>query len=235
MDLFERQWQTYRSVVDHDWMEHRAVAAACGDTLAAWLADHPECHGRAHLLDLGCGDLAQMSAVFAGLPLGSYCGVDITAQVLPAARAALGPVPFTAEFHRADVMSFVAADGPAFDLVHAALVLHHLTDSEKETFLTALRRRIDPDGLFVWADVFREPGESVPEYAVRYAGRIRNDWTALDAADREALVTHMSTYDFPADRDAVVDMARRCGWHWRWIWQGTHRAEAVAVLTPVTS
>lgn len=28
MDLFERQWQTYRSVVDHDWMEHRGITAA---------------------------------------------------------------------------------------------------------------------------------------------------------------------------------------------------------------
>lgn len=235
MDLFERRWQTYRSVVDHDWMEHRGLAGACDGALTAWLVAHPERQGRAHLLDLGCGDLAQMSAVFAGLPLGSYCGVDITAEVLPAARAALGPVPFTAEFHRTDVMSFVDAEGPAFDLVHAALVLHHLSDTEKADFLTALRRRIHPDGLFVWADVFRDPGESVPEYAARYATRIRGDWTALDHEAREALVTHMSTCDFPAERDEVVDMARRCGWHWRWVWQGTHRAEAVAVLTPANS
>lgn len=31
----------------------------------------------------------------------------------------------------------------------------------------------------------------------------------------------------------LFDMARRCGWHW--VWQGTHRAEAVAVLTPADS
>jgi hypothetical protein len=30
-------------------------------------------------------------------------------------------------------------------------------------------------------------------------------------------------------------MARRCGWHLHWVWQGTHRAEAVAVLTPADS
>ena len=29
MDLFEQQWQTYRSVIENDWMEHRGVTAAC--------------------------------------------------------------------------------------------------------------------------------------------------------------------------------------------------------------
>ena len=37
MDLFERQWQTYRSVVDHDWMEHRDMSAACSDALRTWM------------------------------------------------------------------------------------------------------------------------------------------------------------------------------------------------------
>lgn len=232
MDLFEQRWQTYRSVVDHDWMEHRGLAGACEAALTAWFTDHPDRRGRARLLDLGCGDLAQMAPVFRTLPLGDYVGVDITEQVLASARAALGPVHFTAEFHHADVRTFAETPGAAFDLVHAALVLHHLADAEKEEFLTALRRRIHPEGAFLWADVFREPGESVPEYASRYAARIRRDWTTLDHESREALVTHMSTCDFPADRAAIVETAQRCGWHLRWIWQGTHRAEAVAMLTP---
>jgi hypothetical protein len=28
MDFFDRQWRSYRAIVDHDLMEHRAVAAA---------------------------------------------------------------------------------------------------------------------------------------------------------------------------------------------------------------
>ena len=42
----------------------------------------------------------------------------------------------------------------------------------------------------------------------------------------------MSTFDFPADRDAIVTTAQQAGWNWRWLWQGYHQAEAVVLLTP---
>lgn len=231
MDLFERQWDTYRSIVDHDWMEHRGLTEASANALRSWCARHPERDGKARLLDLGCGDLALMGPVFAALPLGSYAGVDLTEQVLPLARAALGTVPFAVEFHHADVSDFIG-DQHDVDLVHAALVLHHLDDEQKLTFLSGLRRVVRPDAAFVWADVFREPGESRADYVSRYAARIRRDWRAIDEDPREAIVTHMSTFDFPADRDAVVSMAEQAGWSWQWLWHGSHLAEAVALLTP---
>ena len=51
MDLFEQRWQTYRSVIENDWMEHRGVTAACSSALQAWMAQHPERHRQARLLD----------------------------------------------------------------------------------------------------------------------------------------------------------------------------------------
>lgn len=229
-DLFERQWQTYRSVVDHDWMEHRGVTDACAAALRDWMSEHPDRRGTARLLDLGCGDLALMAPVLRGLALGAYVGVDLTEQVLPLARAALGTASFPAEFHHGDLRHIPGKE--PFDLVHACFVLHHLPDEEKVGFLSDLRGRVRPDGAFLWADVFREPGESLAGYAQRYAARIRGGWLALDAGERESIVTHMSTFDFPADREAVVEMAGAAGWRWRWLWHGRHGAEAVAVLTP---
>jgi len=232
MDLFERQWQTYRSVVDNDWMEHGGITAATQEALETWFNQHPARHDSARLLDLGCGDLAHMAPVFRALPLGAYVGVDLTEQVLPMARAALGPTAFSVDFVHADLRAAVDAGDEAFDLVHASLVLHHLPDDEKVAFLAALRPHLSPDGIVVWADVFREPGESRSDYVERYAVRIRRDWRAIDEDAREAIVTHMSTYDFPADREAIVKAAERAGWDWRWLWQGHYQAEAVALLTP---
>lgn len=232
VDLFERQWQDYRAVVDNDWMEHDGLTVACAGALQEWVAAHPERSGHARLLDLGCGDLAQMGPAFAALPLKTYVGVDLTEQVLPMAREALGPVPFEAEFHHADITAFVRQPGEAFDLVHASLVVHHLDDDAKASFLSALRPRVRDDGAFVWADVFREPGESRADFVARYAARIRGSWDALSDDGREAILTHMSTYDFPADRKAIVDAAELAGWQWTWLWQGSHRAEAVALLRP---
>jgi trans-aconitate methyltransferase len=67
MDLFEKQWASYRAVVEHDLMEHQAVADA---TAAA-----PQ------LVDLGCGDLALLAPLLRRLPLGSYTGLDLTPAV----------------------------------------------------------------------------------------------------------------------------------------------------------
>ncbi len=232
MDFFERQWQTYRAIVDHDWMEHRGITTAATDALRSWMAEHPEREGKARLLDLGCGDLALMGPVFGGLRLGSYAGVDLTEQVLPLARVAMGRAPFEMTFHHGDVSTFIATQHDV-DLVHASLVLHHLSDDEKAVFLADLRRAVRPDGAFVWADVFREPDETRQHYVARYADRIRRDWSAIDDDAREAIVTHMSTFDFPADREAIVAAAKQAGWDFEWLWQGHHQAEAVALLRPV--
>lgn len=232
VDLFERQWQAYRAVIDHDWMEHAGSTAACAEALHRWAVDHPERSGKARLLDLGCGDLALMGPAFGALPLKSYVGVDLTEQVLPMARAALGPVPFDVEFRHGEISEFVESAGEPFDLVHAAMVVHHLDDDAKAEFLASLRPRVRDDGAFIWADVFRDPGESRADYLARYTARIRRIWTGIDDDAREAIVTHVNTYDFPADREAIVAAATRAGWNWQWLWQGSHRAEAVAVLTP---
>lgn len=231
MEFFERQWRTYREIVDHDWMEHRGITTAATEALRSWMAQHPERRGKARLLDLGCGDLALMGPVFGGLELGSYVGVDLTEQALPLARVALGRSPFDITFHHADVRTFIATQRDV-DLVHASLVLHHLSDDEKAVFLAELRLAVQPEGAFIWADVFREPNEERAEYVSRYASRIRRDWSAIDDDDREAIVTHMGTFDFPADREAIIATARDAGWKWQWLWTGRHQAEAVAVLTP---
>lgn len=231
MEFFERQWRTYREVVDHDWMEHRGITTAATEALRSWMQQHPERRGKARLLDLGCGDLALMGPVFGGLELGSYVGVDLTEQVLPLARAALGRSPFDISLHHTDARAFIATQHDV-DLVHASLVLHHLRDEDKAVFLAELRRVVQPQGAFVWADVFREPGETRADFVSRYAERIRRDWTAVGKDDREAIITHVTSFDYPADREEIVVAAGRAGWDWQWLWQGHHRAEAVALLTP---
>ncbi|NDF63523.1 MAG: SAM-dependent methyltransferase, partial [Synechococcaceae bacterium WBB_3_034] len=58
MDFFERQWTSYRAIVEHDLMEHRAVANATATAIQSWLDARPDAAPAPDLLDLGCGDLA---------------------------------------------------------------------------------------------------------------------------------------------------------------------------------
>jgi len=240
MDFFERQWSSYRAIVEHDLMEHRAVASATAAAIDNWLAARPADAGAPHLVDLGCGDLALLAPLLQRLPLGSYTGLDLAAVVLPLAQQALGPVPYPCHWLEGDLLAWAQGQlasgsaGPSADIIHSAYAIHHLDDAAKVTFLQAARSRISPHGLFLWVDVFREPGESCEAYIARYRQRIAAGWHQLTQEQQEHVTSHLSSYDIPADREAIATAARAAGWQWRWAWQGGHQAEAMAVLTHST-
>jgi len=233
MDFFDRQWSSYRAIVEHDLMEHQAVAAATAAAIERWLT---ACGGDAPaptMVDLGCGDLALLAPLLRRLPLGSYTGLDLAAMVLPLAQAALGAVPYPARWQEGDLLAWAQESAAqSADILHSAFAIHHLDDGGKARFLRAARRRISPDGLFLWVDVFREPGECRTAYIARYVERIQAGWQPLTPEQQEHVISHLSRFDIPADRDAIAATARACGWSWHWAWQGSHNAEAMAVLTP---
>ena len=94
MDLFNRQWSTYRQIVDHDLMEHRALSAELAKSLNSYLqqrqakAEAGAINGNPNLamVDLGCGDLALLAPLLRQLPLSSYPGLDLSPQALPLAN-----------------------------------------------------------------------------------------------------------------------------------------------------
>jgi len=235
MDFFDRQWSTYRRVVDHDLMEHRALTAATAGAINDWLAARPAGAPTAHMVDLGCGDLGLLAPVLRHLPLGSYLGLDLSDPVLPRAAAALGPVSYPCQWRQQDLLAWAEAEPEPepVDLLHSAFALHHLSDDDKARFLELCRRHLSPDGLLLWADVFREPGEAREAYVARYVERIRSGWTPLEPEQRQQVIDHLSQFDNPADRDVIQHTAEACGWRWQWLWRGRHRAEALAALTPV--
>jgi len=241
MDLFERQWSSYRAIVEHDLMEHRAVAAATASAIDGWLAQRTAGAPAPQLVDLGCGDLALLAPLLQRLLLGSYTGLDQAPVVLPLAQATLGAVPYPTHWLTGDLLAWAqgqlgspdnAALAGSTDLLHSAFAIHHLDDPAKQSFLAAARRRISSDGLFLWVDMFREPGESRAAYLRRYGHRIRSSWPQLNSEQQEHVISHVSSFDIPADRTAIAAIAQASGWHWQWAWQGRHNAEAMALLTP---
>ena len=234
MDLFEKQWASYRAVVEHDLMEHRALTAATAAVLDGWLERRPASAAAPGLVDLGCGDLALLAPLLRRLPLGAYTGLDLTPAVLPLAAAALGKVPYPTHWQEGELLAWAcdpAASEPV-PIVHSAFALHHLSDGQKAEFLAAARRRISADGLLLWADVFREPNETLAAYRQRYSRRINLSWGALTPEQQGQVIDHLSRFDMPAERGAIELAAAAAGWNWQWVWQGRHQAEALAMLTP---
>lgn len=234
MSLFEQQWQTYRTVLDHDSMEHRAVADATAAAFRSWFDQRRDKLSSVALVDLGCGDLAHLAPLFRSLPLSSYIGLDLAASVLPLAERQMGQAGFPCHWIQGDLLDWAQekAEAPV-DLIHSAFAIHHLSDPDKVCFLKAARRRIADDGLFVWTDVFQKEHESRDHYLERYASRVQH-WPGLSGEQRDAVVDHMRRCDLPARRGWIESVAADSGWTWTWAWNGQHCAEAVGVLQPIS-
>ena len=235
MTLFDQQWQTYRTVLDHDSMEHQAVADATAGALWSWCDQRGELGTSVILVDLGCGDLAHLAPLFRSLPLRAYTGLDLAASVLPLAERQMGATEFPCYWVCGDLLEWAeeVAESPV-DLIHSAFAIHHLSDPGKIRFLKGARRRIDERGLLVWADVFQEANETREAYLSRYVARVRQ-WPGLTEEQRNAVIDHMRQHDWPARREWIESVAADCGWSLTWAWRGQHRAEATALLRPCPS
>ena len=132
MDLFQQQWATYRAVLDHDLMEHQAMSAACGQQLRQCCAEA----GAPSLVDLGCGDLALLAPPLRELPLADYTGLDLCAEVLPLAQAAVEGAPYPQRWIAGDLLGWACdPGGAAVDVIHSSYAVHHLQDAEKAQWL----------------------------------------------------------------------------------------------------
>jgi cyclopropane fatty-acyl-phospholipid synthase-like methyltransferase len=232
MTLFEQQWQTYRTVLDHDSMEHNAVTEAAAVVFRSWCDQRPDLATAADLVDLGCGDLAHLAPLFRSLPLRTYTGLDRAASVLHLAQRQMGKAGFPCHWICGDLLDWSQQEAEgSVDLIHSAFAIHHLSDPEKVRFLEGARRRIADDGLMIWADVFQEEHESRVRYLERYVSRVRQ-WPGLSGEQRDAVVAHMRQCDWPARRGWIESVAADCGWSLTWAWRGRHRAEALALLRP---
>ncbi len=228
LDFFERSWDVYHRIVADDLMEHAGLFTALDQRLQQFL----EGWGTAPLTmaDLACGDLTTLAPLLRRLPLDRFTGVDASASVLALARERLAEMVFPCDWVLDDLLRWSGQPGERFALVTCLYGLHHLADADKRRFLASVPQRLEPGGLLVIADIFREPGESRRDYLQRYVRRIRDQWQTLDPSLQDHVVAHISGSDFPAERDAFLVMAAETGWQADWIWRGSHRAEALLGL-----
>ena len=203
-----KQWQVYKSIIDHDCMRHREIHAA----IRAYVkACYPQ---RFSLLDLGCGDAGGISHTFMGTPLARYTGVDASAAALQEARRQLVAAPFDVALIETDLLGYltVAAnrDAPRSDLILAGYVVHHLSVDEKQRFFTGCREALAPAGSLLFYDLFRRLGETRDQFVAAYTGLITTRWGLVGEA-LDNTCRHVREHDFPETVAAVATLARDAG------------------------
>jgi tRNA (cmo5U34)-methyltransferase len=102
----------------------------------------------AEVLDLGTGTGETARRILAAYPAARLTGVDESADMLCAARAALGTAPLLLVARLEDPLP----PGP-FELVVSALAAHHLDGPGKADLFRRVARVLRPGGRFVLGDV----------------------------------------------------------------------------------
>lgn len=203
-----RDWDLYSRIVHHNWMRHREVSDCVADRLSGLARP-------LRVVDLGCGDGQLSRRGLRASLLASYTGVDLSAGALetlrqspPTGRASSAGI----ETRQADLRDAAATLPPAdHDVVLANYSLHHLTSDEKRTVLAHIRRGLRSDGVFIWSDIYRRPGQSRLEYLESLERRIRREWTLLSEAEVAQVVAHIFDADFPEEEAWMLEAAAAAG------------------------
>lgn len=116
-------------------------------------------YGKTHsiqsIADLGCGTATMGRTLIEILQPESYLGLDGARQMLDKARETLGEYegPTEIEFLHRSFTEWSPEDN--FDLVYSSLSIHHLTDQEKWSLFSRIHDCLRPEGLFLYADIFK--------------------------------------------------------------------------------
>jgi tRNA (cmo5U34)-methyltransferase len=118
------------------------------------------------VLELGVGTGVTSGRLLAAHPRARLVGLDASAPMLEAARAALPADRVELVLGR---LQDPLPDGP-FDLVVSALAVHHLDPAGKRDLFRRVADRLAPEGRFVLADVVvpRDPADARVEIEAGY-------------------------------------------------------------------
>jgi cyclopropane fatty-acyl-phospholipid synthase-like methyltransferase len=183
-------WEIYRKIVAANNMFHDEIYA----DVANILATAP--HGFS-LLDLGCGDAANLTPVLVQLPIGHYAGVDLSATALAFAAQNLKTLACPVNFYCGDLLQELNAQTACYDVIFTSFALHHLSFGQKAEFFKAAYAHLNPFGFLLLIDTVRDGHEDLPGYLNAYCDWLQTTWQGIDEQEKGIACEHIAENDFP--------------------------------------
>lgn len=206
VEQFFAVWHTYQKVVTHNHLHHREIGEALKALVAGTWPQEPIA-----VLDLGCGDAAELAPALASVCVSSYTGVDLAAPALELARGNLRGLRCAVKLIKSNYSGLLDALTGSYDLIHNSYSLHHLCAEDKAAYFHQCRRLLAPGGLHVLIDGLRAPHESRDAGVARHVRAVHEQFGGLSASERRSIAEHMEISDFPESEDRLRSLAAAAG------------------------
>ena len=216
---FFEAWSLYDQILDLNAMFHDEIF----DDIRSMVEDRFGCRPFT-ILDLGCGSARHVSSALAGRQVAAYLGYDLSEAALAHARVNLKRIGCPVELRTGDLLEAVEGTGGRYDVILSSFAIHHLSAEKKRRLFQAVAGRLDPGGILLLVDTFRDEGEDRSTYLDRYCRWIRTSWRGLPDDAPDAIIAHVREHDFPETASGLAEMAsdaglvpsgegRQFGWH----------------------
>jgi SAM-dependent methyltransferase len=188
--LFQHEWQTYRKMVDHNYLFHREVYARLRQVL---LDEAPRPF---RFLDIACGDAGATVNALTGTPIARYHGIDLSPTALGIARHTLAALACPVDLREGDFVEALRAWRAPVDVAWIGLSLHHFPIGAKLDLMRQVGRIVGPRGLFLIYENTSPDGEDREGWLRRWDEQ-EPLWTAYTPDEWDAMRTHVHAADFP--------------------------------------
>jgi len=205
LEIFQRQWNLYRKIIDNDYFS----GAEAYPVLSRLL--NSELPRPFRFLDLACGDASGIVGALTATQIAHYHGVDLSLPALKLAERQLQVLPCDVKLEHADFVDAVQDRSRRPDVVWFGLSLHHLTTPRKRDLMRDIRNLIAAEGAFVMYEPTLCDGEDLPAYLDRFEALARDTWTACTLDELELALEHVRSCDLPETASDWIALGREAG------------------------
>lgn len=188
--MFQAEWDTYRKMVENNFLFHREAYARLRRVLVEEMA-RPF-----RFLDIACGDASASAGALKGTSVANYTGIDFSALALDLAAKNLADLGCPVALIQGDFLAAVDGSLDLVDVVWIGLSLHHLLAPEKQVFMAKVRDLLAPGGRLMVFENTSPDGEARDAWLARWDLQ-RPQWHAYTEDEWTRMAAHVHAADFP--------------------------------------